>query len=65
VQVVLESPLTEALRARITAGFQARLGVDVAIDVSQVDAILPEKSGKFRYVVSKLDAANAQTPRQP
>ena len=62
VQVVLEAPLTDALRATIVRGFQARLGAGVAVDVSQVDAILPEKSGKFRYVVSKLDISKFGSP---
>lgn len=57
VQVVLAAPLPEPLRAKIVAGFQARLGAAVAIEVEQVDAILPEKSGKFRYVVSKVDSS--------
>ncbi|UTY56933.1 phenylacetate--CoA ligase family protein [Massilia sp. erpn] len=56
VQVVLEAPLDAELRARIERGFKARLGADVQVDVQQVDAIAPEKSGKFRYVVSKVAA---------
>jgi phenylacetate-CoA ligase len=58
VQVVAEAPLGDALRAKITQGFKARLGAPVAIEVEQVPAILPEKSGKFRYVVSKVDIAS-------
>ena len=57
VQVVADAPLAPALCARIEAGFKARLGAAVAIEVEQVAAILPEKSGKFRYVVSKVDTA--------
>ncbi|MBB3117047.1 phenylacetate--CoA ligase family protein [Pseudoduganella violacea] len=56
VQVVLEAPLDAELRAKIERGFKARLGADVQVDVRQVDAIAPEKSGKFRYVVSKVAA---------
>ncbi|UMR32072.1 hypothetical protein MJ904_07820 [Massilia sp. MB5] len=56
VQVVLEAPLDAELRARIERGFKARLGADVQVDVQQVEAIAPEKSGKFRYVVSKVAA---------
>ncbi|MBC7490380.1 MAG: phenylacetate--CoA ligase family protein, partial [Glaciimonas sp.] len=56
VQVVLESVLTDDLRMKIVAGFKARLGADVGIEVEQVAEILPEKSGKFRYVISRLDA---------
>jgi phenylacetate-CoA ligase len=57
VQVVADAPLGGALQDKIKAGFKARLGATVAIEVEQVAAILPEKSGKFRYVVSKVDAA--------
>ena len=55
LQVVLESPLDDTLRARLVQGFRQRLGPGVQIDVEQVEAIMPEKSGKFRYLVSKLD----------
>ncbi len=54
VQVVLEAPLDEPLRRHIEQGFRARLGAGVAVEVEQVDDIAPEKSGKFRYVVSKV-----------
>jgi phenylacetate-CoA ligase len=60
VQVVAEAPLTPALRNKIAAGFKARLGVAVSIEIEQITAILPEKSGKFRYVVSKVDMATAR-----
>ena len=36
----------------IEAGFRQRLGAEVAVQVDLVDQIPPEKSGKFRYVVS-------------
>jgi len=60
VQVVLEQSMDAALEQKIVAGFQVRLGAGVAVEVEQVEAILPEKSGKFRYVVSKVDSAVAQ-----
>jgi phenylacetate-CoA ligase len=44
-------------QAAIVAGFQRRLGAGVHVDVELVDHIPPEKSGKFRYVVSKVGAA--------
>ncbi|MFC0136133.1 capsule biosynthesis protein CapK [Massilia eurypsychrophila] len=59
VQMVADAPLALALLQKIEAGFKARLGAAVAIEVEQVPAILPEKSGKFRYVVSKVDATAA------
>ncbi len=54
VLVVLEQGLNNDLNAKITQGFQARLGADVHIQVEQVAEIPAEKSGKFRYVVSKV-----------
>lgn len=55
LQVVLAEPLSEALRTRLRQGFERRLGAGVKVDVEQVAAIAPEKSGKYRYLVSKLD----------
>jgi phenylacetate-CoA ligase len=57
VQVALDTPLDDALRAHITRGVRARLGAQVEVTVERVEAIAPEASGKFRYVVSKVDAA--------
>ena len=41
----------------IVTGFQRRLGVGVQVEVELVPAIAPERSGKFRYVVSHVAAA--------
>lgn len=38
--------------AKITEGFKRRLGPAVEVELKVVDAIAPEKSGKFRYIVS-------------
>ncbi len=57
VQLVLEEALTPALRALLEQGLRRRLGAAVSIELEQVERILPEKSGKFRYVSSKVDAA--------
>jgi len=56
VQVVLDGQLDEPLRAHIEAGFRARLGAGVQVGVEQVAEIAPERSGKFRYVISKVAA---------
>jgi phenylacetate-CoA ligase len=40
----------------IRQGFKARLGQSVEVQIEQVAEIPPEKSGKFRYVVSKVGA---------
>ncbi len=47
----------------IQAGFRRRLGAGVQVDVVFLAAIAPEKSGKFRYVVSHVPAgAHASGP---
>jgi phenylacetate-CoA ligase len=56
VQVVTDAPL-ENMRQAIVDGFRARLGPAVQVEVERVEQIAPEKSGKFRYVVSKVDPA--------
>ena len=38
----------------LSRGFQGRLGDDVQIEVELVDSIPIEKSGKFRYISSKI-----------
>lgn len=49
----------DAQRPAIVAGFRRRLGESVQVDVRLVDELPAEKSGKFRYVVSHVDAARA------
>ena len=43
--------------ASIERGLKARLGEQVTVEVALVDRIPAERSGKFRYVVSKVAAA--------
>jgi phenylacetate-CoA ligase len=45
---------TDEAAGRIRAGIGARLGGEVRIAVRLVDAIAPEASGKYRYVVSHV-----------
>jgi len=54
VQIVAGPGFTEADETRIVRDFCARLGQQVQITVRRVAEIAPEKSGKFRYVVSKV-----------
>lgn len=54
VLVVPEHELEKDIAAKIERGFKARLGQDVTIDIEVVPEIPAEKSGKFRYVVSKV-----------
>ncbi|WP_102797862.1 phenylacetate--CoA ligase family protein [Bowmanella denitrificans] len=54
VQVIAKDNLTDDMVLQIQQGFKARLGDDVQIEVEPVNEIAPEKSGKYRYVVSKV-----------
>ncbi len=52
VELVPGPEYDAALAPRIVAGFRQRLGAAVEVRVETVEAIRPEKSGKYRYVVS-------------
>ena len=52
VQMVVNNGFDRTRQVQIVAGFRQRLGPDVNVDVQFVDRIAPEKSGKFRYVIS-------------
>ncbi|MEY3122892.1 MAG: hypothetical protein RI993_1717 [Pseudomonadota bacterium] len=54
VMVVAESKLSAVEREKIITGFQSRLGRDVRIEVEQLAEIEAEKSGKFRYIISRV-----------
>ncbi|MBA4141427.1 MAG: phenylacetate--CoA ligase family protein [Nitrosospira sp.] len=56
VLVVSENGLSPEFVGKIESGFKARLGQEVKIAVKEVPEIPVEKSGKFRYVVSKIAA---------
>ncbi|WP_312438853.1 glycosyltransferase [Janthinobacterium sp.] len=55
VLLVCQPALDDATCAAIVAGFRARLGAQVAIGIEEVAEIAPEASGKYRYVVSKVN----------
>lgn len=59
VQVVPGAGFDAEIVGRIERGLGARLGEGVRIAVEQVERIEPEKSGKYRYVLSKVDASGA------
>jgi phenylacetate-CoA ligase len=59
VIVVPATPLTSAVRETIDVGLRARLGKGVTVDIEEVSEISPEPSGKFRYVVSNVEATPA------
>jgi phenylacetate-CoA ligase len=46
----------EPARRRIEDGLKARLGTDVRVVLEEVPRIEAERSGKFRYVISKIAA---------
>jgi phenylacetate-CoA ligase len=52
VQLVADAKLPEGAPAQIVNGFKKRLGDAVRVDVELVAAIAPEKSGKYRYIIS-------------
>lgn len=54
VSVVAHPALDEDRKNHIVAGFRQRLGAAVQVDVHCVPEIAPEKSGKYRYVVSHV-----------
>jgi phenylacetate-coenzyme A ligase PaaK-like adenylate-forming protein len=54
VQVVSDLPLAPSVEARIRDSFKARLGAGVEVAIERVAAIPPERSGKYRYVVSHV-----------
>ena len=54
VQFVAGATLAADAPARIVRDFKARLGASVQVVVERVAVIAPEKSGKHRYVVSKV-----------
>jgi len=54
VLVVPNSAWQETARGSIEHGLQQRLGEDIRVDLRLVEAIPPETSGKYRYVVSEV-----------
>lgn len=56
VQVVRGDGFAADTPERIRAGIARRLGDGVEVQVELVDGIAPERSGKYRYVMSKVAA---------
>ena len=52
VLLVTDADFTPDTQASIVRGFQQRLGAGVLVVVEQVAHIPPEKSGKYRYIIS-------------
>lgn len=58
VSVVPEAGCPADLDTAVALRFRERLGGDVRVDVKRVDEIPPERSGKYRYVVSHVTEAD-------
>jgi len=56
VQVMPGNGFGAEQKATIVTGFRRRLGSGVQVLIERVEAIAPEKSGKYRYVISRVDA---------
>lgn len=54
VQVVPDNGWNEAAWEAVLRGLRARLGAGLEVELRTVDAIAPEASGKYRYVVSHV-----------
>lgn len=54
VDLVAAPDFGESAEATIIEGFRKRLGATVAVELRRVEAIAPERSGKYRYVVSHV-----------
>lgn len=63
VLIAAEPPFDPDLEVpSIRAAMLARLGAEVEIDISLVEQVESERSGKFRYVVSKVDVQSGTRP---
>lgn len=56
VQLVVDGRFGDATRQQVIDGIRRRMGADVKVDVEILPRLEPERSGKFRYVVSKVQA---------
>jgi phenylacetate-CoA ligase len=57
VYIVSENGLSQEIKENIEQEFRNRLGKNVKISILEVAEISAEKSGKFRYVVSKVTSS--------
>jgi phenylacetate-CoA ligase len=61
ILLVTDAAFDQANLPGIERGAKARLGEDVVVEVQLVNEIPPEKSGKYRYVVSRVDLTADRT----
>ncbi len=55
VKIVAGERFTEKQERELTASLQIRLGDSMNIEIVHVDDIPPERSGKYRWVISRVD----------
>ncbi|GHU08825.1 adenylyltransferase [Betaproteobacteria bacterium] len=55
VQLVIDPVFNPSDEQTIIDGFRQRLGQAVEVEVERVEAITAEKSGKYRYIVSRVE----------
>ena len=60
VELVASAAFSAASEARIIADFRARLGAGVEVVIRKLTEIRPERSGKYRYVISKVASGTPQ-----
>ena len=65
VKLVVDDGFDQESKRSIVIGFKRRLGNAVEVDVEIVAEIPPEKSGKFRYIVSHVVAGGSDAVRSP
>lgn len=56
IQLVVDDRFGDATRQQVIDGIRRRLGAEVTVDLQILPRLEPERSGKFRYVVSKVQA---------
>lgn len=62
VQLVVDAAFDRSRVDAIARDFRRRLGASVQVDVRLVDTIAPERSGKYRYVMSRVAAPREREP---
>jgi len=55
IMVVKDANFSERSEARIKKGFQKRVGKRIKIEINYMPKIEAEGSGKFRYIISKVE----------
>jgi phenylacetate-CoA ligase len=65
VLLVVDGSFPADGEARIAVAFRRRLGDGVEVDVQRVATIAPEKSGKYRYIISHVADTVAPPARRP